>query len=289
MKIVSINNFKAFLTELKTEAEAQGWTTLRDTTTSGIRELILSSTNGAICGFKEYSNGTSYYNILLNYATSYDSTKTFYNQPGSVFNYPDNTSNSIFLAPVLQLHNNTMNVFIFVNVNRIVAVVNGLSKYVSCYVGRYLRNGTMGQIPNNLFCGGSLDRSNQEEPLSGDTSAFYLDRSTSSCPSVFKDELNENIQIANGSSGGGLIHPFSSNYNRNITDISGNVVMFPSLITTTGKNLGELDGIFFLSSIAGVAPENELTIEEDSVTHTYKVFINGNLTSPNRNFFAVEI
>lgn len=286
MKTVSITTYKQFLTEVKTEALAQGWTSLRDLETSGLRELILQSPNNAIVGFREFTNNSTYYNILLNYATSYDSTKTLFNQPGSIYHYPENTTDTDNEAPTLTLHNNVMNLFIFINVNRIVVVANALSKYVSCYVGRYLRNGTEGQLPNNLFAGGSSLNNSTNLLNSNNLSTFYL-TSTTTAPKtspVGKDELNQNLKMLGSTTLN--IHPFnyySSLYN--IKSKTGNVVLYPSVLTYPDKDLGELDGIFFLSSIDQRAPENELTLDGE----TYKIFINANKTTNNADYFAVKI
>ena len=293
MKTVSITTYKAFLDEVKLEAETQSWTTQRDVTTGGLRELILKSPNDAIVCLKEISDSSTYFNIIINYATSFDTTKSFWQQPGSAFNYPDNTSNTSYRAPVLPLHNNSMNLFLFINVNRIVIVVNALSKYVSLYAGRYLRNGTMGQLPNNLFIGASLNYYDPKTPLSTTSiRTFFWQKSMGYGTSVMKDELSENIYLTgdNVLNGQCSIHPFNySNNIYNIKDRAGQMIIYPSLIAANQKNLGELDGIFFISSIAGITPENEITRTVGGVTTTYKIFIDGNIVTPNNAFFAVEI
>lgn len=293
MKTVSITTYKAFLDEVKLEAETQSWTTQRDVTTGGLRELILKSPNDAIVGLKEISDSSTYFNIIINYATSFDATKSFWQQPGSAFNYPDNTTTSSYRAPVLPLHNNSMNLFLFINVNRIVVVVNALSKYVSMYAGRYLRNGTQGQIPNNLFIGSSLNTNNQNTPLSTTAiSAFYMQKTISQCCSVMKDELSENIYLTGDNliNGKAITHPFNYAFGvYNIKDQNSNLIIYPTLLAANQKNLGELDGIFFISSIDGITPENEITRTVDGITTTYKIFIDGNVVIRNNVFFAIEV
>lgn len=293
MKTVSITTYKAFLDEVKLEAETKSWTTQRDVTTGGLRELILKSPNDAVIGLKEISDSSTYFNIIINYATSFDATKSFWKQPGSAFNYPDNTTNNSYRAPVLPLHNNSMNLFLFINVNRMVVVVNALSKYVSLYAGRYIRNGTMGQLPNNLFIGASLYKTNPNTPLSTtDIRTFFWKKSMGQGTSVMKDELSENVYLTDSNiiNGNCSIHPFNySNGTYNIKDRAGQMIIYPSLIAANQKNLGELDGIFFISSIAGITPENEITRTVGGVTTTYKIFIDGNIVTPNNAFFAVEI
>lgn len=293
MKTVSITTYKAFLDEVKLEAETQSWTTQRDVTTGGLRELILKSPNDAVIGLKEISDSSTYFNIIINYATSFDATKSFWQQPGSAFNYPDNTTNNSYRAPVLPLHNNSMNLFLFINVNRIVVVVNALSRYVSFYAGRYIRNGTMGQLPNNLFIGASLYGTNPNTPLSKTSiRTFFWQKTMGQGTSVMKDELSENVYLTDSNiiNGNCSIHPFNYASNvYNIKDRAGQMIIYPSLIAANQKNLGELDGIFFISSIAGITPENEITRTVGGVTTTYKIFIDGNIVTPNNAFFAVEI
>lgn len=285
MKTVSITTYKSFLDELKIAVEEQLWTTVRDTTSNGIRELIVKSPNDAVCGFKEYTNNSTYYNILINYANTFDNSKSFFDQPGSIFNYPDNSSDTSNRCPVLNLHNNSMNCFFFVNVNRIVIVVNALSRYVSAYVGRYLRYGTALQIPNNLFAGASC-RDTQETILNSTSLLnFMFYKSPSACASVVKNELSENIKIF---SGGGMVFPFSHYENSSTIDVkdrNNNHILTPSILFSNTYALGELDGVYALGSVNGLTAENVLTLDDVS----YKVFININKTTNAADFFAVKI
>lgn len=290
MKTVSITTYKAFLDELKIAVEEQGWTTMRDLTTSGMREIIFKSPNDAVCGFKEYTNNSTYYNILLNYANDFDNTKSFWGQNGSVYNYPESSSVNTDRAPVLNLHNNSMNVFFFVNVNRIIVVVNALSRYVSCYNGRYLRYGTALQIPNNLFVGGSTYNDDQTTPLnSNNLKNFMYYKIASSCPSVVKNEVGDNIKLTDGTgrSIGASVFPFCQyeTSNINFKSASGANCLTPAILFSGQYALGELDGVYALGSIFEITAENVLNIDGKN----YKVFIDIARTTNAALFCAIEM
>ena len=61
MKTVSVTTFKQVLTEIKTEALAQGWSSISDVTkTDNYRDLVLQNSNGMYVSLSEgYQSSTS--------------------------------------------------------------------------------------------------------------------------------------------------------------------------------------------------------------------------------------
>lgn len=292
MKTVSITTYKAFLDQLKIAVEEKSWTTVRDTLNGDSREIIFKSPNDAICGFKEYSNASTYYNIAFMYANEYSATQSFWNQPGANFNFPDNSTVNSDIAPGIPLHNNTMNCFFFINVNRIVIVVNALSRYISGYVGRYVRKATQLQIPNNLIAGGSLNSGTLIEPLNSTTHlSFLYKKSLANNVTVFKDELGQPQKISTQTVSAD-IYPFGY-YNTTTVDIkdeNNNHVLIENFFVSDKYMIGNFDGIFAFYSPLTLTPENEFTAVDPTTGNleTFKTFIDINKTTYAANFFAVR-
>lgn len=293
MKTVSITTYKAFLDQLKIAVEEQSWITVRDTLNGTSREIIFKSPNDTICGFKEYSNASTYYNIAFMYANEYNATASFWGQPGANFNFPDNSTVSSDIAPGIPLHNNTMNCFFFVNVNRIVIVVNALSRYISGYVGRYVRKATQLQIPNNLIAGGSLADGTLITPLNSTTHlSFLYKKALANNVTVFKDELGQTQRVSTQLTSAD-IYPFgyyNTTTNVDIKDENDNHVLIENFLLSDKYMIGNFDGIFAFYSNIGLTPENEFPAIDPTTGNleTFKTFIDINKTTFAANFFAVR-
>lgn len=139
------------LAQIKTVAEAVGWTTLRYDTVSAERELILHSTGTSgdesiHVGFKCYQNaGADFYNIIAATMVGFLSASAFESQPG-------------FRGSGLPAHNLACSYYITANKRRIVGGLKvGTPVFTHFYVGKFLPYARPGEYPSPLAAAGHFD------------------------------------------------------------------------------------------------------------------------------------
>ena len=139
------------LAEIKTLAEAVGWTTLRYDTSIAERELILHSTGTSDeesihVGFKCYqSAGADYYNLIAASFVGYLAGNAFESQPG-------------YRGSGTPCHNQACTYFITANKRRIVGGMKvGTPVFTHFYVGKLLPYSRPGEFPSPLVAAGHYD------------------------------------------------------------------------------------------------------------------------------------
>jgi hypothetical protein len=143
---------REMLLRIKTLAEANGWTTLRYTTTvPDSHELILrgvglSGTEEIFVGVRTYENVASdYYNLAVAGFTGYVGANAWSAQPG-------------FLESGIPCHNQRCDYWLAINAQRIAfALKVGTPVYESGYIGKYLPYALPTQYPYPLCVGGMLN------------------------------------------------------------------------------------------------------------------------------------
>ena len=139
------------LAQIKTLAEAAGWTTLRYDTASAERELILfsdgtSGTESIHAGFKCYQSvGADYYNIISACFTGYVSGSAFESQPG-------------YRGSGVPSHNLACDYYMTANKRRIVGGMKvGSPVFTHFHAGKALPWMRPGDFPSPLVAAGHFD------------------------------------------------------------------------------------------------------------------------------------
>lgn len=139
------------LAQIKTLAEAVGWTTQRYNTGIAERELILfsngtSGTESIYIGFKCYQSvGADYYNIISACFTGYVSANAFETQPG-------------YRGSGVPSHNLSCTYFMTANKRRIVGCMKvGSPVYTHFHAGKGLAWMRPGDFPSPLVAAGHFD------------------------------------------------------------------------------------------------------------------------------------
>lgn len=135
---------------IKALALANGWTTLRDNSSTDSRELIikgigLSGTEEIFVGIKTYYNiDADVYNLTIGGFTGYLPGSTFETQPG-------------FMVASVPAHNSRIDYWLLVNAQRIVCAMKvGTPVYESFYIGKFFPYARPTQYPYPMYIGGSL-------------------------------------------------------------------------------------------------------------------------------------
>lgn len=138
---------------IRTQALANGWTSLRYDTSTDNHELILkgvglSGTEEIFVGFKTYQDaGADYYNISLATFTGYVSGNSFETQPGININS-------------VPAHNVRIDYWLVINAQRILCAMKvGTPVYESFYLGKFLPYTLPSQYPYPVACCGTLNGS----------------------------------------------------------------------------------------------------------------------------------
>lgn len=139
------------LAQIKTLAEAVGWTTQRYDTSIAERELILfsdgtSGTESIYIGFKCYQSvGADYYNIISSCFTGYVPANAFESQPG-------------YRGSGVPSHNLSCTYFMTANKRRIVGCMKvGSPVYTHFHAGKGLVWMRPGDFPSPLVAAGHFD------------------------------------------------------------------------------------------------------------------------------------
>jgi hypothetical protein len=139
------------LADIKTLAEANGWTTLRYVNTGTVRELLLNSaglsgTEDIYIGFRTYSSVSGdYYNLLVGTFTGYVPGNPFDTQPGAKLSG-------------VPCHNNSVTYFLTANAQRIAGCFKvGTPVYTHFYAGKMFPYSRPGEFPSPLVCAGMFD------------------------------------------------------------------------------------------------------------------------------------
>jgi len=229
---------------IKTLALANGWTALRDNSTTDSREIILkgvglSGLEEIYIGFKTYySQPSDYYNILVGGFTGYTSGNTFETQPG------------YYLSGV-PAHNARIDYWLVVNAQRIACTMKvGTPVYESFYAGKFFPYARPAQYPYPLFVGGSF---------AGAAAARFSDSSYSFYQ---RGGVNSRAALRNNSS---WLNPYTYPYDSNlvtgnqIRDTEGEYVLMPVEVYSAVDLYGRLDGVYHISGFNN-ATENTLLI-----------------------------
>lgn len=133
-----------------------GTSTISSTMSGGVRRPVefwlqgpgYDAARRVILGFKtEYDLGAGYGDILLNAATSYDSTKTWENMEKSLTNYP---------KVAMDTSGEDLDYWIYVNSTRIIGVLkSSASDYATFYSGFLAAFGDPDQYPFPLYVAGT--------------------------------------------------------------------------------------------------------------------------------------
>lgn len=249
--------------KFKTFAEANGYTVLRYVAdAANAYEVILkapgySGTEEIFIGFKTYhSISSDYYNIKLGAFTGYVSGNTFETQPGVIINSVCG-------------HNNRIDYWITLTPQRIAfALKVGTPVYESGYLGKAFPYSAPSQYPYPVVCGGTL---------AGSPATRFSD--TSHKMPFVGSTSNFSLRLPSGVWANPETHPWNNAYLNGSTtalrDTENNYPLLPvELMTSAQGQLGELEGIFYISGFNN-AVENTLPIGGDNFVVFQNVYRTG--------------
>lgn len=243
-----------FLLVVKELAEANGWETLRYSTTGPMRELILkgeglAGTDEIYVGMRAYHDaGADYYNLSVAGFTGYVPGNTFTAQPG-------------YFESGIPAHNNRIDYWLVVNPRRIAFGLKvGTPVYEHGYMGLFLPYATPGQFPYPLAVGGMLNGTPATR-FSDSAHSMYLKGRVPHFRMRFLDGTWKQIDCYPWTGG------FTSNAPNVIAgsanqarDTGGSYLLLPAVLSDSSPNVyGELDGLYHISGFNN-AVENTLTI-----------------------------
>lgn len=148
-------SYADLLTKLEAFANANGWTTLEDTSENLIMQGEgLAATDEIFVGIQKYSDvpGDAYGWYIQGY-TGYVASAGFSMQPGAI---PPITDGRSYAA--VPLWNGTIPYWFVVSGRRIIMVAKVSTVYISMYLGFYLPYATPNQYPYPLLIAGSFQR-----------------------------------------------------------------------------------------------------------------------------------
>lgn len=233
---------KEFILKVKTLAEANGWTTLRYSTTNpDSHELILkgaglSGTEQLFIGLRTYENvSADYYNVAVAGFTGYVPGNTWSGQPG-------------FRESGVPAHNQAIDYWLIINGQRIAFGLKvGTPVYESAYVGKILPYATPGQYPYPIAVIGMLN---------GASATRYSD--TSHTMGYKGNRQNCALRWMDGTYKLPLVYPWnnetvagdSSGINKTaLRDTGDQYPIMPVVLCEAVPNVfGELDGIGYVSN-----------------------------------------
>ncbi len=286
----SASNFQDLIDKVKVNLTSNGWVNLQDSVVSSSRELYFkNSITNVIIGFKEVSNSTDYFNLLLNSCNSYSNSLDFFNQIGSIPHFPNNTASSGNAMPVLSLINTPMNYWAFIDNDRLILVVKCNTSYNSCYLGRFEQLGSPNQYPKPIFIGGNATNStmlNSSTASTNECFCFENSEKKNNGGARFRKYDGTWLSLANGSSN--LEDTFGAIYptyqlgilNSYTTDLTYDVE--PLILYTDTSAAGELKNIFWLNG-RGLSAESEIIIDGEN----YIIFPNIFRTT-NKDFYCIK-
>lgn len=251
---------------IRTFAAANGWTVLRNVSTTGAREIILkgtglSGTEEIFIGFKTYTNdATGYYNIGVAAFMGYNSAAVFESQPNALIRY-------ICLTKL------RVDYWITLNGQRLAMTCKTtFATYESAYAGKFLPYGRPGEYPYPVVAGGTSSSSTTLASSTAITHCNYLGAASSNASGDF---LNPGCGLY---SPGGitslapLVYPYR--HNRQGADkilipesFGGNFALYPAeLFDPAAPNwFGAFDGIHAISGRDAV--------QESTVTFNGKTYV----------------
>lgn len=165
-----LSAMKTFLTShADLVAAGQQWTAVNDTTEDGDRVLYMQAPgnglNNVHLGFRETTNTTTYFNIMLCGFTGYNAGVTWYNQPGK---QPDSAS-------ILLYESDPHNYWFIADGQRFYGMVKSGATYQPFYVGFLMPYGDPAAYPYPLFIGGaSGDPATDPATYTTNRHAFWL-------------------------------------------------------------------------------------------------------------------
>ena len=231
---------------IKTLALANGWTALRDVSTTDTREIILKGIG--LTGLEEifvgiktyYSSGADVYNLTIGGFTGYLAGSTFETQPG-------------YILSSIPAHNNRIDYWLIVNAQRIACAMKvGTPVYESFYMGKFFPYARPTQYPYPLYVGGSLAAN----------AITRFSETTHSMPYKGNAAVTQNLRSLSGSVSN-YTYPYNNNalsgsYGqlRDSTDIYH---ILPIELYDSLNVYGVLDGIYHISGFNN-AVENTLVI-----------------------------
>jgi hypothetical protein len=229
---------------IKTLALANGWSTLRDVSTSNTREIILlgvglTGLENIYIGFKTYLDvGADYYNIQVGTFTGYTAGNSFETQPG-------------FYLVGVPAHNARIDYWLCVNAQRIACTMKvGTPVYESFYAGKFVPYARPTQYPYPVFVGGSF--AGAAATRFSDTAHYFYVRGG----------LGTRAALRNNSA---WVSPYTYPYDSNlvvttqIRDTNNEYQLFPVELFTATDLYGRLDGIYHITGFNN-ATENTLVI-----------------------------
>lgn len=235
----------AFVDKIKALATVNGWEVLRDTSSSGYRELILkgeglSGTEEIFVGFKTYQDSTAdYYNLLIGTFIGYVPLNTFETQPGA------------YITSVCA-HNNRIDYWLVVNAQRIAAVLKvGTPVYETLYAGKFFQYGRPTQYPYPVVSGGSMLGQQAVRYSDTDRAAFWTNTGQTNLG------MRDNTGWRNPK-----VYPMESEGVAVTDHLRDNNSTYPLLASELYDNngvYGMLDGIYYISGFNNVV-ENTLVI-----------------------------
>lgn len=228
---------------IRTLAEVNGWTVLRNVSSAGYREIILrgagfSGVDNIFVGFKTYHSVSSdYYNILCGVFTGYVSGNTFETQPNA---YLSGTP----------CHNNRVDYWLLVNPQRITGSMKvGTPVYEPFYVGKFFQYGRPSQYPYPVICGGSFNGAAATR-FSDGSHNMYLRGGANNRLGLRTNNnwINPNVDPYNG-----LLNVYATR------DTNNKYALQPIELYGSDGLFGALDGVFYISGFNN-AVENTIDI-----------------------------
>jgi len=235
-QISTANDYLDLLVKVKSEAEANGWTTLQWTPGSmGSSESTwvavgsgISGSDQIYIGIQTYSNPSQdRYGWIIGVFTGYLGSNTFFTQPGGYYR-------------ATPLWNHTTPYWLIVNAQRISIAAKISTVYVFGYFGKYLPYATPGQYPYPVAC---------IAPLPSNSQARWSDTSYTN--------YQWNIRGVDG--GWRTVSSWPTSWPPTYIDTQGVWPLLPLILWESTPNIyGELDGILFTTGFNN-SVENTIT------------------------------
>lgn len=283
----NVLNFTDFIDTVKSFLITNNWVNLKDSVGAERELFFRNNDNDLVIGFKTLTDNITYHNLIFNVSNSFNNGNSFFEQSGSIPNYPENSLSNFDVSPVATLHDNAINYWFFLNDRRLIVVAKCGISYISFYLGKFLAYGSNNQYPKPFFAGSNGYKKDQllSDTTNSNQAFLYQNNGKVRGLSVIKDENGNWIKILNSTTGTedyGMIYPTNIDYSKYSKNTDDSYNLTPVILFTDKSAAGELDNVFVISGL-GLSPENILTID----TEEYIVF-NNIFRTTQSDFFAIK-
>ena len=247
---------------IKDKSINQGYVLNRDRVEGSplTRELILTTYNGTMIGFKIHNISTSYagydfeenVNLQLNAGPTYDDLQTFSDQPNSFLSVNNENTGAFCRENEITYH-------LSITAGRILCAYSIENYYYTFYLGNYWAYDTPVNLPNPVFISGNNNYETSRETLSESGSSNFIGGNGYETGTIdnFQNWIMQQSNSSWTSSSLKLcMAPFldgSSNADDIIFNKDGSILLYPVTLSNNEKNylFGELDGVYMITPYAG--------------------------------------